>query len=189
MSFLLCLFFLHFSLFSISVLPIPYPPLLPSTFLSTSVPFLFYPLPLIFSLIIFFFPFLLFLITIFVYKVIDLSELPLWSIKKTHICSVKWKPWANLLLQCIVKVSKANCPVCLEDIHTSRIVSHVPSCGHLIHRPCFHSLIKAGFYACPTCGTSMMKMNDVSMLSTSFHIFFIIIFIVYELCAKYYFIF
>ncbi|XP_037790449.1 RING finger and CHY zinc finger domain-containing protein 1-like [Penaeus monodon] len=63
--------------------------------------------------------------------------------------------------KCIVKVSKANCPVCLEDIHTSRIVSHVPSCGHLIHRPCFHSLIKAGFYACPTCGTSMMKMNDL----------------------------
>lgn len=63
--------------------------------------------------------------------------------------------------KCIEKMSKANCPVCLEDIHTSRIVSHVPPCGHLIHRPCFHDLIKAGFYACPTCGTSMIKMKEL----------------------------
>lgn len=67
----------------------------------------------------------------------------------------------SCLFQCIEKMSKANCPVCLEDIHTSRIVSHVPPCGHLIHRPCFHDLIKAGFYACPTCGTSMIKMKEV----------------------------
>ncbi|KAK3858841.1 hypothetical protein Pcinc_034996 [Petrolisthes cinctipes] len=63
--------------------------------------------------------------------------------------------------KCIEKMSKANCPVCLEDIHTSRVVSHVPPCGHLIHRPCFDDLIKAGFYACPTCATSMINMNEV----------------------------
>ncbi|KAG7163483.1 RING finger and CHY zinc finger domain-containing protein 1-like isoform X1 [Homarus americanus] len=63
--------------------------------------------------------------------------------------------------KCIEKVSKANCPVCLEDIHTSRIVSHVPPCGHLIHRPCFNDLIKAGFYACPTCSQSMIKMKEL----------------------------
>ncbi|CAL4073138.1 unnamed protein product, partial [Meganyctiphanes norvegica] len=63
--------------------------------------------------------------------------------------------------KCIEKVSRGNCPLCLEDIHTSRTVSHVPPCGHLIHRPCFQDLIKAGFYACPTCGVSMVKMEEL----------------------------
>ncbi|KAG0711017.1 RING finger and CHY zinc finger domain-containing protein 1 [Chionoecetes opilio] len=62
---------------------------------------------------------------------------------------------------CIVKMGKANCPVCLEDIHTSRNVSHIPPCSHLIHRPCFDDLISAGFYACPVCGSSMLKMDEV----------------------------
>ncbi|XP_076067976.1 RING finger and CHY zinc finger domain-containing protein 1-like [Oratosquilla oratoria] len=63
--------------------------------------------------------------------------------------------------KCIMKMSKIDCPICLEDIHTSRIVSHVPLCGHLIHRPCFNDLIKAGHFACPTCGTSMVGMMQM----------------------------
>lgn len=35
--------------------------------------------------------------------------------------------------QCIEKSSHSNCPVCLEDLHTSRIAAHIPPCGHLIH--------------------------------------------------------
>ena len=59
------------------------------------------------------------------------------------------------------KMSRTNCPICMEDIHTSRIPSHIPSCGHLIHRTCFDELIRGGHYACPVCQTSMLNMESV----------------------------
>lgn len=58
-------------------------------------------------------------------------------------------------------MSRANCPVCLEDIHTSRIPCQIPQCGHLLHRPCFTQLLNAGFYACPVCQTSVMDMTQL----------------------------
>lgn len=58
-------------------------------------------------------------------------------------------------------VSRANCPVCLEDIHTSRIPCHIPVCGHLLHRTCFEQLLQAGHYACPICQTSIMDMTQL----------------------------
>eukprot|EP00795_Rhopilema_esculentum_P004610 gene4610-20883_t len=36
-------------------------------------------------------------------------------------------------LVCIEKISRSDCPVCLEDMHTSRTPLLVPSCGHMIH--------------------------------------------------------
>uniref|UniRef100_A0A672K309 Ring finger and CHY zinc finger domain containing 1 n=1 Tax=Sinocyclocheilus grahami TaxID=75366 RepID=A0A672K309_SINGR len=35
--------------------------------------------------------------------------------------------------KCVENVSRQNCPVCMEDIHTSRIEAHVLPCGHLLH--------------------------------------------------------
>lgn len=58
-------------------------------------------------------------------------------------------------------VSHANCPVCLEDIHTSRIPCHIPGCGHLLHRTCFEELLHYGHYACPTCQVSLLDMTDL----------------------------
>ncbi|XP_006825159.1 RING finger and CHY zinc finger domain-containing protein 1-like [Saccoglossus kowalevskii] len=63
--------------------------------------------------------------------------------------------------KCVEKVSRANCPVCLEDLHTSRTASHVPRCGHLIHETCFKELIKSGGYSCPMCNQSMLSMKSV----------------------------
>ncbi|CAG0882425.1 unnamed protein product [Darwinula stevensoni] len=63
--------------------------------------------------------------------------------------------------KCVERVSRTNCPVCLEDIHTSRIPSHIPPCGHLIHRTCFGDMLKSGLYACPVCNTSMINMEKV----------------------------
>lgn len=63
--------------------------------------------------------------------------------------------------RCVENVSRSNCPVCLEDIHTSRIPCHIPDCGHLLHRTCFEELLSSGHYACPTCQTSMMDMNQL----------------------------
>ncbi|XP_015109836.1 RING finger and CHY zinc finger domain-containing protein 1 [Diachasma alloeum] len=53
--------------------------------------------------------------------------------------------------KCVENVSHDNCPVCLEDLHTSRSPCHIPSCGHLLHRPCYDKLIASGMTACPIC--------------------------------------
>lgn len=63
--------------------------------------------------------------------------------------------------KCVENVSRANCPVCLEDIHTSRIPCHIPDCGHLLHRTCFEQLLHSGHYACPICQTSLLDMTQL----------------------------
>lgn len=63
--------------------------------------------------------------------------------------------------QCVENVSRANCPVCLEDIHTSRTPCHIPVCAHLLHRNCFEQLLQNGHYACPICQTSLMDMTQL----------------------------
>lgn len=63
------------------------------------------------------------------------------------------------LLQCVENVSRSHCPVCLGDIHTSRIPCHIPDCGHLLHRMCFDQLLASGHYTCPTCQTSLIDMT------------------------------
>nr|CAD7456763.1 unnamed protein product [Timema tahoe] len=63
--------------------------------------------------------------------------------------------------KCVENVSRSNCPVCLEDIHTSRIPCHIPDCGHLLHRTCFEEMLQAGHYACPTCQTCLIDMSQL----------------------------
>uniref|UniRef100_A0A8D0QYK8 RING finger and CHY zinc finger domain-containing protein 1 n=2 Tax=Sus scrofa TaxID=9823 RepID=A0A8D0QYK8_PIG len=60
--------------------------------------------------------------------------------------------------KCIENVSRQNCPICLEDIHTSRIVAHVLPCGHLLHRTCYEEMLKEG-YRCPLCMHSALDMT------------------------------
>ena len=43
-------------------------------------------------------------------------------------------PTCLTIFQCIEKVTRADCPICLEDLHTSVKAIHVPKCTHLIHR-------------------------------------------------------
>jgi len=63
--------------------------------------------------------------------------------------------------KCVEKVSRSNCPVCQEDIHTSRIPSQIPPCNHLIHKNCFDDMLSNGHYACPVCGVSMIPMTEI----------------------------
>ncbi|XP_034237643.1 RING finger and CHY zinc finger domain-containing protein 1 [Thrips palmi] len=63
--------------------------------------------------------------------------------------------------KCVENVSRGNCPVCLEDIHTSRMPCHIPDCGHLLHRNCFEELLTFGHYACPICQTSLLDMSKL----------------------------
>ena len=63
--------------------------------------------------------------------------------------------------RCVEKMSRTNCPICMEDIHTSTIPAHIPACGHPIHLTCFEELARNGHYACPVCQTSMVNMELV----------------------------
>ncbi|XP_050403643.1 RING finger and CHY zinc finger domain-containing protein 1 [Patella vulgata] len=63
--------------------------------------------------------------------------------------------------KCIEKVSHDVCPICRDDLHTSRRRLHVPKCGHLIHFECYASMLKSNVYACPTCSVSLVDMSDV----------------------------
>lgn len=73
--------------------------------------------------------------------------------------------------KCIERSSRSDCPICYEDIHTSRIPAHVPPCGHLLHSTCFSKYLETGGYACPICNRSMVDMtrawrmldNEISM--------------------------
>ncbi|XP_053116837.1 RING finger and CHY zinc finger domain-containing protein 1 isoform X2 [Hemicordylus capensis] len=60
--------------------------------------------------------------------------------------------------KCIENVSRQDCPICLEDIHTSRVGAHVLPCGHLLHRTCYEDLLKEG-YRCPLCMHSALDMS------------------------------
>uniref|UniRef100_A0A8B9SLH1 Ring finger and CHY zinc finger domain containing 1 n=1 Tax=Anas platyrhynchos TaxID=8839 RepID=A0A8B9SLH1_ANAPL len=51
--------------------------------------------------------------------------------------------------KCIENVSRQDCPICLEDIHTSRVEARVLPCGHLLHKG----------YRCPLCMHSALDMR------------------------------
>lgn len=63
--------------------------------------------------------------------------------------------------KCIENVSKSDCPVCLEDMHTSITLLHVPSCGHMIHQKCYNRMRKTGIVTCPVCCTSYDDVTDI----------------------------
>ena len=56
--------------------------------------------------------------------------------------------------------SRQNCPVCMEDIHTSRDAASVLVCGHLMHSKCYKTFTRNGHYQCPLCGVSLGKMDE-----------------------------
>lgn len=62
--------------------------------------------------------------------------------------------------QCMEKRTHANCPVCLEDLHSSRVDLHCQPCGHLTHKECWKGLLKSGNYTCPLCCHSMLDMTE-----------------------------
>lgn len=62
--------------------------------------------------------------------------------------------------KCIENGAKANCPVCMEDIHGSVIAAATPPCGHLLHSNCQSNMFKHGQYACPVCSKAMIDMTD-----------------------------
>jgi len=56
---------------------------------------------------------------------------------------------------CLKDKYKNSCPVCREDMHTSRLAAQDLPCGHAIHSHCLRNL--ASFdYRCPICKKSVM---------------------------------
>lgn len=53
--------------------------------------------------------------------------------------------------KCIENVSRCNCSICLEDLHSSREPCHIPSCSHLLHMSCYQTLKEKGRNTCPVC--------------------------------------
>jgi len=62
--------------------------------------------------------------------------------------------------KCVVNTSRNDCPVCLEDLHSSRISCHILSCGHLLHTTCYKNLWKYNIYRCPTCNASISNLSS-----------------------------
>lgn len=62
---------------------------------------------------------------------------------------------------CLRDKYKNNCPVCREDMHTSRHAPQDLPCGHAIHAHCFRKL--AGFdYRCPICKKTVVSQRSMA---------------------------
>ncbi|GAB6032722.1 RING finger and CHY zinc finger domain-containing protein 1 [Chamberlinius hualienensis] len=62
--------------------------------------------------------------------------------------------------KCVENASRSNCPICLEDIHSSRDAPFPLRCGHIIHRTCYKQLLENGSYTCPLCNVSVVDMKS-----------------------------
>jgi len=62
--------------------------------------------------------------------------------------------------KCVEKVSHNDCAICLEDLHTSVIESHIFKCGHIVHTSCFKQMLKHQQYRCPFCLVSAIDMSS-----------------------------
>jgi len=63
--------------------------------------------------------------------------------------------------KCVENMSKGKCPICLEDLHSSRKKVDIPNCSHMIHSECLCEMFKHGKTSCPTCNTSLVDMSTV----------------------------
>lgn len=63
--------------------------------------------------------------------------------------------------KCVEKISRSDCPICLEDMHTSRTSLHVPSCGHMLHTQCYNGLRRKRLFTCPICCTSYEGVSSI----------------------------
>jgi len=63
--------------------------------------------------------------------------------------------------KCVENMSRRVCPVCLEDLHSSRKKVDIPNCSHMIHSECLVEMFKHGRMSCPTCNTSLVDMKSV----------------------------
>lgn len=59
---------------------------------------------------------------------------------------------------CLEGALRGNCPVCTEDLASSRLQVVFMKCGHAAHLPCFNTYTKTK-YTCPICFKSLSNMD------------------------------
>jgi len=62
---------------------------------------------------------------------------------------------------CIEHISRQNCPICQEYMHTSVVKNTIMKCGHMVHSSCFKQIVNQGQARCPTCLRSVVDMSKV----------------------------
>uniref|UniRef100_A0A7S2CE82 RING-type domain-containing protein n=1 Tax=Octactis speculum TaxID=3111310 RepID=A0A7S2CE82_9STRA len=62
--------------------------------------------------------------------------------------------------KCLAGKYKADCPVCMTDLFSSREAVTALRCGHVIHPSCYQRLIQTSFPRCPLCKKSTEDMTQ-----------------------------
>lgn len=68
--------------------------------------------------------------------------------RETHIC----RP----------DVLSRDCPICLEDLFTSRKPAEPLKCGHFLHNKCRKHMMKYGHFLCPVCNKLTIDSEEYS---------------------------
>jgi RING finger/CHY zinc finger protein 1 len=58
---------------------------------------------------------------------------------------------------CTADALKSNCPICMEDMHSSRDAAVLQRCGHAMHQRCLAEYGRTN-YRCPSCAASLTDM-------------------------------
>ncbi|XP_065899984.1 uncharacterized protein [Dysidea avara] len=75
-------------------------------------------------------------------------------------CNLCWLTSFREAHKCKSNATHSVCPVCMEDVHSSRDNPYCLPCDHYLHRGCYGNLLENGLYKCPLCNTSMVDMTE-----------------------------
>ncbi|KAG2381624.1 hypothetical protein C9374_006008 [Naegleria lovaniensis] len=64
--------------------------------------------------------------------------------------------------KCIPQCMQSSCPICMEDLFSSRESVHLLRCGHPMHLNCFRNSLKNRIYNCPICQKYMVEISEES---------------------------
>ncbi|KAF0985025.1 hypothetical protein FDP41_000064 [Naegleria fowleri] len=64
--------------------------------------------------------------------------------------------------KCIPQCMQSHCPICMEDLFSSRESVHLLKCGHPMHWKCFRNALKSRIYNCPLCQKYMVEISEES---------------------------
>jgi len=62
--------------------------------------------------------------------------------------------------KCLDGTYSNNCPVCMEDLFSSRDSTIPLKCGHPLHYECYKEFIKSNHYQCPICKKSISNLSN-----------------------------
>lgn len=60
-------------------------------------------------------------------------------------------------MQCLENGGHSECPVCLEDMHSTIKKIYLSGCGHVLHETCVDEMAKSGRKECPLCLKTLIK--------------------------------